>query len=226
MARLIACISAGVAIIAGSASIALHGESTAGRLVLRAKAAGRFVPSGAVLLQGLHHDSIELPANLPSQGDELSLPARRQEGNVAVELSRVLGRGGSSSRMMRLISSQAPSLNRCFSSGVVRSAARRAARQANRCRSAYPRRGGDVGMVHHRQRLPFGLEASQHRLRVYAGFDKLQRHLAPHGLRLFGDPHLRRHVFGRRGEVVVGEALLGQAVTRTLAHPGRRLIGR
>ena len=36
-----------------------------------------------------------------------------------LELSRVLGRGGSSSRMIRRISSQAASLNRCFSSGVV-----------------------------------------------------------------------------------------------------------
>ena len=41
------------------------------------------------------------------------------DGNVAVEPNRVLGRGGSSSRMIRRTSSHAASLKRCFSSGVV-----------------------------------------------------------------------------------------------------------
>ena len=45
---------------------------------------------------------------------------------------------------------------------------------------------GDVGMVHHRQRLPLGLEAGDHLPRVHARLDDLQRHLAADGLRLLG----------------------------------------
>ena len=40
-------------------------------------------------------------------------------GKASVELRRMLGRGGSSSRISRQISSQAASLNRCRSSGVL-----------------------------------------------------------------------------------------------------------
>ena len=48
---------------------------------------------------------------------------------------------------------------------------------------------GDIGVVHHGQGLPLGLEAGQHGLRVHAGLDELQRHLAADGLGLFGHPH-------------------------------------
>jgi hypothetical protein len=45
---------------------------------------------------------------------------------------------------------------------------------------------GDVLMVHQRQRLPFGLEASDDLGRVHAGLDDLQRHLAADRLFLLG----------------------------------------
>jgi hypothetical protein len=45
---------------------------------------------------------------------------------------------------------------------------------------------GDVDVVHHRQGLPFGLEAGDDLPGVHAGLDDLEGHLALHGLRLFG----------------------------------------
>ena len=49
---------------------------------------------------------------------------------------------------------------------------------------------GDVGMVHHRQRLALGFEARDDRPRVHAQFNHLQRHQAAHRFFLF------RHVNG------------------------------
>ena len=48
---------------------------------------------------------------------------------------------------------------------------------------------GDVGMVHHGQRLAFGLESRNHRARVHSQFDDFQRHPPPHGFGLFGHIH-------------------------------------
>ena len=45
---------------------------------------------------------------------------------------------------------------------------------------------GDVGVVHHRQRLPLGLEAGDHLPRVHAQLDDLERHLALDRLALLG----------------------------------------
>ena len=45
---------------------------------------------------------------------------------------------------------------------------------------------GDVGMVHQGQRLAFGVEPGQHRARVHAGLDQLERHLPLDRLRLLG----------------------------------------
>ena len=45
---------------------------------------------------------------------------------------------------------------------------------------------GDVGMVHQRQRLPLGLEAGDHLLRVHARLDDLERDLALDRRRLLG----------------------------------------
>ena len=45
---------------------------------------------------------------------------------------------------------------------------------------------GDVGMVHHRQRLPLGLEAGDHLPAVHAGLDDLERHAAADRLLLLG----------------------------------------
>ena len=45
---------------------------------------------------------------------------------------------------------------------------------------------GDVRMIHHRQRLPLGLEARDDLLRVHAELDDLERHAAPHRLLLLG----------------------------------------
>ncbi len=48
---------------------------------------------------------------------------------------------------------------------------------------------GDVRVVHHRERLPFGLEAGDDLPRVHAELDNLQRHPARHRLHLLGHPH-------------------------------------
>ena len=45
---------------------------------------------------------------------------------------------------------------------------------------------GDVGMVHHRQRLPLGLEAGDDALGVHAQLDDLERHAAADRLLLLG----------------------------------------
>ena len=45
---------------------------------------------------------------------------------------------------------------------------------------------GDVRMIHQRERLPLGLEARDHRARVHAELDDLDRDFAAHGLRLRG----------------------------------------
>ena len=45
---------------------------------------------------------------------------------------------------------------------------------------------GDVGVVHQGQRLPLGVEPGQHRPRVHAGLDQLERHLPLDRLGLLG----------------------------------------
>jgi hypothetical protein len=47
----------------------------------------------------------------------------------------------------------------------------------------------DVRMVHHRKRLPLGLEARDDLLRVHAELDDFQRHTPAHRHLLFGHPH-------------------------------------
>ena len=54
---------------------------------------------------------------------------------------------------------------------------------------------GDVGVVHHRQRLPLLLEALQHGPGIHAGLDELERDLAFDGLGLLGDPDLAHAAF-------------------------------
>ena len=48
---------------------------------------------------------------------------------------------------------------------------------------------GDVGVIHHRQRLPFLPEAGDDLLGVHAQLDNFERHAPPHRLLLIGDPH-------------------------------------
>ena len=70
--------------------------------------AGRLIAPVAVLLQGLHHDPVQVAAQQPAElaglraGDAREIVDSRLAWSV---LTRVLGRGGSSSRMMRRISS-------------------------------------------------------------------------------------------------------------------------
>ena len=54
---------------------------------------------------------------------------------------------------------------------------------------------GDVGMVHHRQRLPLGFEASDDLPRVHAGLDDLQSHATTHRPLLLGDEHQSHAAF-------------------------------
>jgi len=44
-------------------------------------------------------------------------------------------------------------------------------------------------MIHHRQRLPLGLESRNHLPTVHPRLDNLQRHLAPHRPNLLGHVH-------------------------------------
>ena len=90
-----------------------HRLARSGSAARPGEAVGRLVAAGAVLLQRLHHDPVELAAAPASSSCAARSGGRRpSDGSVSAELSRVLGRGGSSSRMIRRISSQAASLNR------------------------------------------------------------------------------------------------------------------
>jgi hypothetical protein len=48
---------------------------------------------------------------------------------------------------------------------------------------------GDVGVIHQRQSLALGLEASDDLLGVHAGLDHLERHLTAHRVRLLCQEH-------------------------------------
>ena len=83
------------------------------------EAVGGLVPPGAVLVQRLHHDPVELAADQLRQPGRLGPPLRRQRGERSPEsLSRVEGLGGSSSRIWRRISEYAALRTFSFSSGV------------------------------------------------------------------------------------------------------------
>ena len=58
-----------------------------------------------------------------------------------------------------------------------------------RLRRARVEHARDVRMLHHRQRLPLGLEAGDDRLRVHAELDDLERDAAAHRLLLLGHVH-------------------------------------
>jgi hypothetical protein len=48
----------------------------------------------------------------------------------------------------------------------------------------------DIGMIHHRERLPFLLEPLNHGFGIHPGLDQLERHVPLDGLGLPGDPDL------------------------------------
>ena len=73
------------------------------------EAVGRLVPPGAVLLQRLHHDPVEVPPQRPLQVLRVDAAAGRDARQGVRRCSPcVLGRGGSTSRTIRSISSSAP----------------------------------------------------------------------------------------------------------------------
>ena len=104
----------------------------------------RLVAAGAVLLQGLHHDPVELAAEQRRAVAALASAAlaamRRERPAPAACRARCSGRGGSSSRIIRRISSSARASQLLGRTAWCRSAARRAARPASRCRCACRRR--------------------------------------------------------------------------------------
>ena len=63
---------------------------------------------------------------------------------------------------------------------------------------------GNVLVVHHRQRLPFGLETSNDLLAVHARLDDLERDLALDGLRLLGHVNDAHAPFADLLEQLVG----------------------
>ena len=82
-------------------------------LHVRGEAVGRLVAAVAVLLQRLHHDPVQLAAHqLASASPAPCCGWRRSTAAPRSMLSRVLGLGGSSSRMIRSISSNAASCSR------------------------------------------------------------------------------------------------------------------
>jgi hypothetical protein len=67
-------------------------------------------------------------------------------------------------------------------------------------------------MVHHRQRLPLGLEAGDHLSRVHAGLDDLERHLAADRLGLFGHVDDAKTPFANLLKKLVGADLSAGAL--------------
>ncbi len=67
-------------------------------------------------------------------------------------------------------------------------------RLTRRCEAAVEHLG-DVGMVHHRQRLPLLLESLEHGFRVHPGDDQLERDPALDRLGLLGGPDLSHAAF-------------------------------
>ena len=84
---------------------------------------------------------------------------------------------------------------------------------------------GDVRMVHHRQRLPLGLEAGDHLLGVHARLDDLQRDAAADRLGLLGDIDDAHAPFADLLQQLVGaderaDAFRGRGVSSVAATPG------
>ena len=71
-------------------------------------------------------------------------------------------------------------------------------------------------MVHHRQRLPLGLEAGDDLLGVHAQLDDLERDAAAHGLRLFGDIHHTAAAFADSLEQLVAPERLADRFVRSI----------
>ena len=76
---------------------------------------------------------------------------------------------------------------------------------------------GDVRMIHHRQRLPLGLEASDDLARIHAGLDDLERHAALDRVLLVGDVNQAHAAFTDPFQQLVRADHRARAVSR----PGR-----
>ena len=85
---------------------------------------------------------------------------------------------------------------------------------------------GDVGVVHHRQRLPLGLEARDDLLRVHAELDDLERDAAPHRLALLGHEHGAESAFADLLQQLVGADRCAEALQAGLGRGMRRRGGR
>ena len=79
----------------------------------------RIVAPLTILGQGLHHDPVEVAPNEPAQPRRLGLADFGEARQRSDELSRLLGVGGSTSRIIRSISSSAAFLNVSRSIGVL-----------------------------------------------------------------------------------------------------------
>ena len=83
---------------------------------------------------------------------------------------------------------------------------------------------GDVGMIHHRQRLALGLEAGHHLFGVHAELDDFKRHPAAHRFLLLGHTHHAKTALADFFQQLVTAdsvaGLLGQS------RNGQRLLGR
>ncbi len=82
--------------------------------------ARRFIAAGSILLERLHHDPVDLAPHQLRQPHGLGPPQRRDGRKRILEtFRRVLGLGGSSSRMRRRMSEWAEPIIVSRSSGVV-----------------------------------------------------------------------------------------------------------
>ena len=85
---------------------------------------------------------------------------------------------------------------------------------------------GDVRMVHQRQRLPLGLEAGDHLLRVHAELDDLERDAAPDRLALLGHPDRAEAAFADLLEqLVAADPSAARRARRPLAAEERAARG-
>ncbi len=92
-----------------------------------------------------------------------------------------------------------------------------------RCGVQHP---GDVGVVHHGQRLPFRVEALEHGLCVHPRFDEFERDLAFDRLGLLGDPDLAHAAFADLFDEGVAASDDGAGFGVRAVVAGRHLLGR
>jgi hypothetical protein len=84
---------------------------------------------------------------------------------------------------------------------------------------------GDVGVIHQGQRLPLRLEAGDDLVRVHAGLEHLQGHLAAHRLLLLGHEDHTEATFADLLQQLVGADDRAGPLRDGVGHGGNALFG-